>query len=448
MGFFDSAIKNIVKKAKPLLPIAAMAAAPYLSPKLMAMMGGGGKMGGLGSLLGGYGSKFGAMPMLLKAPVTGGLTSYGLARLMGQKNPEKAALYGALSSLPFAYMKANAFANQLDGQGGISAFDVLTQPGGSDFMIPTGMENPRMTGYGTPPVVNRMGGPGFPHETFTGGYGDKFPIYSQAGNPTYKTMPGMNFEDLLRNQTARKGILGNEIAAGSFDLRSALPLLAGYTGGQPDEDQVREEMRRREKERMKQMYEDMTNPYYSYVPSEFKFTPYAKGGEVKGYANGGAGMMTDPMNYIDEENINVEKIVQGPGYEGIEDLDIFEEASVDDRRGIGVDEMRGHLLDGYGNIDPSDIMKMDDDEIREIFEEINSKYMYGNAGGEVSGPGGPKDDKIPAMLSDGEFVVTAKAVENLGGGNRYAGAKRMYNMMNSLDPESETLSETMEEKVT
>ena len=41
MGFFDSAIKNIVKKAKPLLPIAAMAAAPYLSPKLMAMMGGG-----------------------------------------------------------------------------------------------------------------------------------------------------------------------------------------------------------------------------------------------------------------------------------------------------------------------------------------------------------------------------------------------------------------------
>ncbi len=439
MGFFDSAIKNIVKKAKPLLPIAAMAAAPYLSPKLMAMMGGGGQMGGLGSLLGGYGSKFGAMPMLLKAPVTGGLTSYGLARLMGQKNPEKAALYGALSSLPFAYMKANAFANQLDGKGGISAFDVLTQPGGSEFMIPTGMENPRMTGYTNPPVVDYQGGP--PNRNiYTGGFGDRVATYSQAGNPTYKTMPGMNFEDLLRNQTARKGILGNEIAAGSFDLRSALPLLAGYTGGQPDEDQVREEMRRREKERMKQMYEDKTNSYNSYVPSEFEFTPYADGGEVKGYANGGSGMM-------DEENINVEKIVQGPGYEGIEDLDIFEEASVDDRRGIGVDEMRGHLLDGYGNIDPADIMKMDDDAIREIFEEINSKYMYGNAGGEVSGPGGPKEDKIPAMLSDGEFVVTAKAVENLGGGDRYAGAKRMYDMMNSLDPESETLVETMEEKV-
>jgi len=50
--------------------------------------------------------------------------------------------------------------------------------------------------------------------------------------------------------------------------------------------------------------------------------------------------------------------------------------------------------------------------------------------GEISGPGGPKDDKIPAMLSDGEFVMTAKAVENAGG------PEAMYNMMNKLDPES------------
>ena len=79
--------------------------------------------------------------------------------------------------------------------------------------------------------------------------------------------------------------------------------------------------------------------------------------------------------------------------------------------------------------------------IREIFDEINSKYMYGNAGGEVSGPGGPKDDMIDAKLSDGEFVMTAKAVENFGNGNRMEGAKKMYQMMNKLDPESETMSE-------
>lgn len=36
-------------------------------------------------------------------------------------------------------------------------------------------------------------------------------------------------------------------------------------------------------------------------------------------------------------------------------------------------------------------------------------------GGPVKGPGGPKDDLIPMMLSNGEFVLSAKAVENLGG---------------------------------
>ena len=50
--------------------------------------------------------------------------------------------------------------------------------------------------------------------------------------------------------------------------------------------------------------------------------------------------------------------------------------------------------------------------------------------GDIKGPGGPKDDKIPAMLSNGEFVFTAKAVDNLGG------PKAMYNVMNRADPES------------
>ena len=62
-------------------------------------------------------------------------------------------------------------------------------------------------------------------------------------------------------------------------------------------------------------------------------------------------------------------------------------------------------------------------------------------GGGVSGPGGPKDDMIDAKLSDGEFVMTAKAVENFGNGDRMAGARKMYNMMNMLDPESEAMGE-------
>ena len=62
-------------------------------------------------------------------------------------------------------------------------------------------------------------------------------------------------------------------------------------------------------------------------------------------------------------------------------------------------------------------------------------------GGDVSGPGTGTSDSIDAKLSDGEFVMTAKAVENLGGGDRYEGARKMYGMMNMLDPQSETMSE-------
>ena len=53
--------------------------------------------------------------------------------------------------------------------------------------------------------------------------------------------------------------------------------------------------------------------------------------------------------------------------------------------------------------------------------------------GEINGPGTGTSDDIPAMLSDGEFVFTAKAVRNAGGGSRREGAKRMYQMMKNLE---------------
>ena len=37
-------------------------------------------------------------------------------------------------------------------------------------------------------------------------------------------------------------------------------------------------------------------------------------------------------------------------------------------------------------------------------------------GGAVSGPGGPVDDKIPALLSDGEYVLPADTVKKIGVG--------------------------------
>lgn len=50
-------------------------------------------------------------------------------------------------------------------------------------------------------------------------------------------------------------------------------------------------------------------------------------------------------------------------------------------------------------------------------------------GGSVRGPGGPKDDKIPAMLSDGEFVIPTDVVNALGNGNNDRGAGALHQMM-------------------
>jgi len=58
---------------------------------------------------------------------------------------------------------------------------------------------------------------------------------------------------------------------------------------------------------------------------------------------------------------------------------------------------------------------------------------YPRKNGPISGPGTGTSDQVPAMLSDGEFVFTAKAVRAAGKGSRRAGAKRMLALMKHLE---------------
>jgi hypothetical protein len=59
--------------------------------------------------------------------------------------------------------------------------------------------------------------------------------------------------------------------------------------------------------------------------------------------------------------------------------------------------------------------------------------MNAKVGGHISGPGDGTSDSIPARLSDGEFVMTAKAVRGAGKGDRMKGARKMYEMMHKLE---------------
>jgi hypothetical protein len=57
----------------------------------------------------------------------------------------------------------------------------------------------------------------------------------------------------------------------------------------------------------------------------------------------------------------------------------------------------------------------------------------------VEGAGTESSDEIPAMLSDGEFVMNARSVRGAdpsGRGDRYAGANNLYNMMRNFEMRS------------
>ena len=59
--------------------------------------------------------------------------------------------------------------------------------------------------------------------------------------------------------------------------------------------------------------------------------------------------------------------------------------------------------------------------------------MSAKVGGAIHGPGTGTSDSIPARLSDGEFVMTAKAVRGAGDGDRMKGARKMYELMHKYE---------------
>ena len=64
---------------------------------------------------------------------------------------------------------------------------------------------------------------------------------------------------------------------------------------------------------------------------------------------------------------------------------------------------------------------------------ISNLEAFPRRNGGISGPGTPTSDDIPAMLSDGEFVMTEAAVRGMGAGNRQRGIQNMYQVMDNLE---------------
>jgi len=73
------------------------------------------------------------------------------------------------------------------------------------------------------------------------------------------------------------------------------------------------------------------------------------------------------------------------------------------------------------------------DEASEMIDMGGMEKDYRNEGGFVAMGGKERADDVPARLSKNEFVFTADAVRNAGGGNIDKGAEVMENLMNNLE---------------
>ena len=87
------------------------------------------------------------------------------------------------------------------------------------------------------------------------------------------------------------------------------------------------------------------------------------------------------------------------------------------------DEYLDFILDEALDSEEEDYLMsqlQDNDRLSEIFDKVIDVAQEFAGSGPVEGPGSGVSDSIPARLSDGEFVFTAKAVEEIGADNLMA----------------------------
>lgn len=119
------------------------------------------------------------------------------------------------------------------------------------------------------------------------------------------------------------------------------------------------------------------------------YQAYAEGGEVKD-----EGMKIPELTPEQETSLEMQM------EEAMPESDMNVEAQVDTSV---LDSEEEQLLEEVIEMHP---------RIMDVIVKLTAKEFTGS--GEVDGPGTGTSDSIPAMLSDGEFVFTAKAVKQIG----------------------------------
>ena len=167
------------------------------------------------------------------------------------------------------------------------------------------------------------------------------------------------------------------------------------------------------------------------------------------FADGGFGGITEAVESIEEKPkeflVDKLKVTQQPGQS---EMRAIIEAMYNDIDGVMPEDRKREFYELYapqmyrsGEMEKPEFefiqTEILDKEVPKMKEggimDLGGKEMDLRKGGFV--PIGKKEraDDVPARLSKNEFVMTADAVRAAGGGSVNKGAKRMYNLMNSLE---------------
>ena len=143
---------------------------------------------------------------------------------------------------------------------------------------------------------------------------------------------------------------------------------------------------------------------------------YSKKKKRSMYQEGGSLMM--PPEMMEEESIQ-EPVMDIPEdtYQSEDPIEVA--ASQESDEVIEQDQMEMVLGQALDSEEQEYLMNAleGDEQLSQIFDKVLMTASEFSGEGEVDGPGDGTSDSIPARLSDGEFVMTKKATDQIGSDN-------------------------------
>ena len=177
---------------------------------------------------------------------------------------------------------------------------------------------------------------------------------------------------------------------------------------------------------------------YGATEEEIEDAIYAAGYKTGGRVGFKFGGIDAAIDKVEDESIkeSVKMVADMPDMDLMDLIEEFE--IIFKRKPMSIDELKQFYRENYEMESPVKLQEKIKEKITVEAKDgglmdLGGKEMDLRKGGFVPIGKKEKADDVPARLSKNEFVMTADAVRAAGGGSVNKGAKRMYDLMNTLE---------------